>query len=174
MTDYTTVFEIDEKAVTTAKVMAKCETNTKLHWSIFNDDDAIFPTQIAYRAMTNFSYANGRAKNGCPICARPLTDDYKTYRDVQEMPNDDLTNMIRLVSEPYWPWRSGVIDDNANHDDSRSTKKTDDSNKDKDEQMEDMNPKKEPKVPFKLTAIPDRREGVLKSTAESVISSFHQ
>ena len=97
--------------------------------------------------MTNFSYANVRAKNGCPICARLLTDDYKTYRDVQEMPNDDLTNMIRLVS---------------------------DSNKDKDEQMEDVDSKKEPKVPFKLTAIPDRREGVLKSTAESVISSFQQ
>ena len=51
------------------------------------------------------------------------------------MPNDDLTNMIRLVSEPYWLWRCGVIDDNANLDDSRSTKKTDDSNMDKDEQM---------------------------------------
>ena len=75
-----------------------CEMNTKLHWPIFND--AILPTQIAYRAMTNLSYANGRAKNGCPICARLLTDDYKTYRDVQEMPNDDLTDMIRLVSEP--------------------------------------------------------------------------
>ena len=146
--------------------------NTKLHWSIFNDDDAIFPTQIAYRAMTNLSYANGRAKNGCPICARLLTDDYKTCKNVQEMPNDDLTNMIRLVSEPYWLWRSGVIDDNANLDDSRSTKKTDDSNKDKDEQMEDVNPKKEPKFPFKLTAIPDRREGVLKCAADSVIASL--
>ena len=40
MTDYTTVFEIDEEVVTTAKMMVKCETNTKLHWSIFNDDDA--------------------------------------------------------------------------------------------------------------------------------------
>ena len=75
MTDYTTVFEIDEKVVMTAKIMAKCEMNTKLHWSTFNDDDAIFPTQIAYRAMTNLSYANGRAKNGCPMCARLLTDD---------------------------------------------------------------------------------------------------
>ena len=163
MTDYTTVFEIDEEVVATAKMMAKCETNTKLHWSIFNDDDAIFPTQIAYRAMTNFSYANGRAKNECPICTRLLTDDHKTYRDVNEMPNDDLTNMIRLVSEPYWPWRSEVIDDNAYLDDSRSTKKTDDSKKDKDEQ--------EPKVPFNLTVIPDRREGVLNDTTESVISS---
>ena len=165
MTDYTTVFEIDEEVVTTAKIMAKCEMNTKLHWSIFNDDDDIFPTQIAYRAMTNFSYANGRAKNGCPICARLVPDDYKTYRDVREMPKDDLTNMIRLVSEPYWLWRSEVIDDNANLDDIRSTKKTDDSNKDKDE--------KEPKVPFELTAIPDRREGVLNDTAESVISSIY-
>ena len=86
------------------------------------------------------------------------------------MPNDDLTNMIRLVSEPCWLWRCGVIDDNANLDDSRSTKKTDDSNMDKDEQMEVVNPKKEPKVPLKLTAIPDRREGVLKSAAESVIA----
>ena len=146
MTDYTTVFEIDEEVVTTAKMMAKCETNTKLHWSIFNDDDAIFPTQIAYRAMTNFSYAIGRAKNECPICTRLLTNDLKTYRDVNEMPNDDLTNMIRLVSDPYWPWRSEVIDD-----------------KDKDEQ--------EPKVPFNLTVIPDRREGVLNDTTESVISS---
>ena len=109
--------------------------------------------------MTNFSYANGRAKNE----TRLLTDDHKTYRDVNEMPNDDLTNMIRLVSEPYWPWRSEVIDDNANLDDSRSTKKTDDSKKDKDEQ--------EPKVPFNLTVIPDRREGVLNDTTESVISS---
>ena len=165
MTDYTTVFEIDEEVVTTAKIMAKCEMNTKLHWSIFNDDDDIFPTQIAYRAMTNFSYANGRAKNGCPICARPVPDDYKTYRDVREMPKDDLTNMIRLVSEPYLLWRSEVIDDNANLDDSRPTKKTDDSNKDMDE--------KEPKVPFELTAIPDRREGVLNDTAESVISSIY-
>ena len=147
MTDYTTVLEVDEEVVTTAKIMSKCEMNTKLHWSIFNDDDAIFPTQIAYRAMTNFSYASGRAMNGCPICARLLTDDYRTYRDVQEMPNDDLTNMIRLVSGPYWPWRSEVIDDNANLDDSQSIKKTDDSDKDKD---------------FKLTAIPDRREGGLK------------
>ena len=146
MTDYTTVFEIDEEVVTTAKMMAKCEMNT--NWSIFNDDDAIFPTQIAYRAMTNFSYANERAKNKCPICARLVTDDYKTYMDVREMPNDDLTNMIRLVSEPYWPWRSEVVDDNTNLDDSRLTKKTDDSKKDKDEQ--------EPKVSFKLTAIPDR------------------
>ena len=81
------------------------------------------------------------------------------------MPNDDLTNMIRLVSEPYWPWRSEVIDDNTNLDDSRLTKKTDDSKKDKDEQ--------EPKVPFKLTAIPDRREGVLNDTAESVIASIY-
>ena len=31
MTDYTTVFEIDEEVVTTAKIMAKCEMNTKLH-----------------------------------------------------------------------------------------------------------------------------------------------
>ena len=152
MTDYTTVFEIDEKIVMTAKIMAKCEMNTKLHWSIFNDDDAIFPTQIAYRAMTNFSYANGRAKNGCPICTRLWTDDHKTYRDVKEMPNDDMTNMIRLVSKPYWPWRSEVIDDNANPDDSRSTMKNDDSKKNKDNQ--------EPKIPSELTAIPDRREGV--------------
>ena len=137
--------------------------NTKFHWSIFND--AILPTQIAYRAMTNFSYANGRAKNGCPICARPLTDDYKTYRDVQEMPNDDLTNMIRLVSEPYWPWRSEVIDDNANPDDSRSTKKNDDSKKNKDNQ--------EPTVPAELTAIPDRRGGVLNDSADSVIASIY-
>ena len=140
-----------------------CEMNMKLHWPIFND--AILPTQIAYRAMTNLSYANGRAKNGCPICARLLTDDYKTYRDVQEMPNDDLTDMIRLVSEPYWPWRSEVINDNANPDDSRSTKKTDDSKKNKDEQ--------EPKVPFELTAIPDRREGVLNDSADSVIASIY-
>ena len=140
MTNYTTVFEIDEEVVTTVKTMAKCEMDTKLHWSIFNDYDAIFPTQIAYRAMTNFSYANGRAKNGCPICVRLVTDDYKTYRDVREMPNDDLTNMIRLVSEPYWPWRSEVIDDNANLDDSRSIKKTDDSNKDKDEQEPNWSP----------------------------------
>ena len=124
--------------------------------------------------MTSLSYANGRAKNGCPICARLLTDDYKTYRNVQEMPNDDMTNLIRLVSEPYWLWRCGVIDDNANLDDSRSTKKTDDSNKDKDEQMEDMNPKKEPKVPFKLTAILDHREGVLKCAAGSVIALFDE
>ena len=89
------------------------------------------------------------------------------------MPNDDLTNMIRLVSEPYWSWRSGVIDDNANLNDSRSTKKTDDSNKDKEEQMEDVDSKKEPKG-LKLTEIPDRREGVLKSAVESVISSFQQ
>ena len=137
------------------------EMNTKLHWSIFND--AIFPTQIAYQAMTNFSYANGRAKNGCPICARLLTDDYKTYRDVQEMPNDDLTDMIRLVSEPYWPWRSEVIDDDANPDDSRCSKKNDDSKKNKDKQK--------PKVSCNLTVIPDRREGVLNDTSESVISS---
>ena len=137
------------------------EMNTKLHWSIFND--AILPTQIVYQAMTNLSYANGRAKNGCPICARLLTDDYKTYRDVQEMPNDDLTDMIRLVSEPYWPWRSEVIDDNANPDDSRCSKKNDDSKKNKDEQK--------PKVPFNLTVLPDRREGVLNVTSESVISS---
>ena len=165
MTDYTTVFEIDEEFVTTVKMMAKFDMNTKLHWSIFNDIDAIFPTQIAYRAMTNFCYANGRAKNGCPICVRLVTDDYKTYRDVREMPNDDLTNMIRLVSEPYWPWRSEVIDDNANLDDSLLTKKTDDSKKDKDEQ--------EPKVSFKLTTIPDRREGVLNDSADSVIASIY-
>ena len=146
MTDYTTVFEIDEEVVTTAKIMAKCEMNTKLHWSIFNDDNAVFPTQIAYRAMTKFSYANGRAKNGCPICVRLVTDDYNTYRDVREIPNDDLTNMIRLVSEPYWPWRSAVIDDNANLNDSRSIKKTDDSNKDKDEQIEDVDQRKSRRV----------------------------
>ena len=120
--------------------------------------------------MTNLSYADGRAKNACPICAILLTDDYKTYRDMQEMPNDDLTNMIRLVSEPYWPWRCEIIDDNANLDDSRSVKKTDDAKKDNNEQTEDVNPK--PKVPFKLTAIPDRREGVLKNTAQSVIASL--
>ena len=142
MTDYTTVFEIDEEVVTTAKMMVKCETNTKLHWSIFNDDDAVFPTQIAYRAMTNFRYANERAKNGCPICTRLLTDDHKTYRDVNEMPKDDLTNMIQLVSEPYWSWRREVVID-----------------------------ERKPKVPFNLTVIPDRREGVLNVTSESVISS---
>ena len=162
MTDYTTVFEIDEETVTTVKKMAKCEVNTKLHWSIFNDHDAIFPTQIAYRAMTKFSYAKGRAKNGCPICVRLVTDDYKTYRDVQEMPDDNLTNMIRLVSEPYWPWRSEVIDNNANLDDSQSIMKTDDSNKDKDEQ--------EPKG-LKLTTIPERREGVLNDSTDSEITS---
>ena len=42
---------------------------------------------------------------------------------------------------------------------------------DKDEQIEDVDPMKEPKG-LKLTAIPDRREGVLKSIAESVIFSF--
>ena len=159
MTDYTTVFEIDEKIVMTAKIMAKCEMNTKLHWSIFNDDDAMFPTQIAYRAMTNFSYANVRAKNGCPICTRLLTDDHKTYRDVKEMPNDDMTNMIRLVSKPYWPWLSEIIDDNADPDDSHSSKKNKDN--------------QEPKVPSELTAIPDRREGVLYDSADSVIASTH-
>ena len=41
MTDCTTVFEIDEEVVAIAKMMLKCETTTKLHWSIFNDDDAI-------------------------------------------------------------------------------------------------------------------------------------
>ena len=51
-------------------------------------------------------------------------------------------------------------------------RKTDDSNKDKDEQIEDVNPKKEPKG-LKLTAIPDRREGVLNDTAESVIASIY-
>ena len=172
MTDYTSVFEIDEEVVTTAKIMAKCEMDTKLHWSIFNDDDDLFPTQIAYRAMTNFSYANGRAKNGCPICVRLVTDDHKTYRDLQGMPNDDLTNMTRLVSEPYWPWRSEVIDDNANLDDSLLTKKTDDSKKDQDEQIDDMNPKKEPKG-LKLIAITDRREGVLNDSADSVIASIY-
>ena len=142
MTDYTTVFEIDEEVVTTAKMMVKCETNTKLHWSIFNDDDAVFPTQIAYRAMTNFRYANERAKNECPICTRLLTDDHKTYRDVNEMPKDDLTNMIQLVSEPYWSWRREVVID-----------------------------ERKPKVPCNLTVIPDRREDVLNVTSESVISS---
>ena len=142
MTDYTTVFEIDEEVVATAKMMLKCETTTELHWSIFNDDDAIFPTQIAYRAMTNFRYANGRAKNECPICTRLLTDDHKTYRDVNEMPNDDLTNMIRLVSEPYWSWRRELVID-----------------------------ERKPKVSFNLTVIPDRREGVSINTSESVISS---
>ena len=47
MTNYTTIFEIDEETVATVKKMTKCEMNTKLHWSIFNDHDAIFPTQIA-------------------------------------------------------------------------------------------------------------------------------
>ena len=93
-----------------------------------------------------------------------MTDDYKTYKVVREIPNDDLTNMIRLVSEPYWPWRSEVIDDNANLDYSRSIKKTDDSNKDKDEQ--------EPMVSLLLTAIPDRRKGVLNDSADSVIASI--
>ena len=102
MIDYTTVFEIDEEVVAIAKMMLNCETSTKLHWSIFNDDDAIFPTQIAHRAMTNFRYANGRAKNECPICTRLLTDDHRFYKDVNEMSNDDMTNMIRLVSDPYW------------------------------------------------------------------------
>ena len=46
MTDYTTVFEIEEKIVTIAKTMAKCEMNTKLHWSIFKDDDAIFQHKL--------------------------------------------------------------------------------------------------------------------------------
>ena len=78
MTDFTTVFEIDEEVVATAKMLLKCETTTKLHWSIFNNDDAIFPTQIAYRAMTNFRNANGSAKNESPICTRMLTDDHKT------------------------------------------------------------------------------------------------
>ena len=162
MTDYTTVFEIDEETVTTVKKMAKCEVNTKLHWSIFNDHNAVFPTQIAYRAMTKFSYAKGRAKNECPICIRLVMDDYKTYRDVQEMPDDDLTNMIRLVSEPYWPWRSEVIDDNVKLGDSQSIMKTDDSDKDEDEQ--------EPKG-LKLIAIPERREGVLNESTDSEIAS---
>ena len=34
MTDYTTVFEIDEEVVTTAKIIAKCKMNTKLHWHV--------------------------------------------------------------------------------------------------------------------------------------------
>ena len=123
MTDYTTVFEIDEEVVATAKMMLKCETTTKLHWSIFNDDDAIYPTQIANRAMTNFRYANGRSKNECPICTQLLTDDLKTYRDVNE-----------------WQRKVGI-----------------------DEQK--------PKVPFNMTVIPDRREGVLNDTSESVIPS---
>ena len=31
--------------------------------------------------------------------------------------------------------------------------------------------KRKPKVPFNMTVIPDRREGVLNDTSESVISS---
>ena len=73
---------------------------------------------------------------------RLLTDDHKTYRDVNEMPNDDLTNVLRLVSEPSWSWRREVVID-----------------------------ERKPKVPFNLTVIPDRREGVLNVTSESVISS---
>ena len=91
-----------------------------------------------------------------------MTDDYKTYRDLQEMPDDDLTNMIRLISEPYWPWRNEVVDNNTNLDDSQSIMKTDDSDKDKDEQ--------EPKG-LKLIAIPDRREGVLNDSTDSEIAS---
>ena len=75
MTDYT---EIDEEVVTTTKMIVKCEMNTKLHLSIFNDDDAVFPTQIAHRIVTNFSYANGKAENECPICTRLLTDTRPT------------------------------------------------------------------------------------------------
>ena len=92
--------------------------------------------------MTNFRYANGRAKNECPIFTRLLTDDLKTDKDVNEMPNDDLTNMIRLVSEPYWSWRREVVIDD-----------------------------RKPKVLFNMIVIPDRREGVLNDTSESVISS---
>ena len=73
---------------------------------------------------------------------RLLTDDHKTYRDVNEMPMDDLTNVIQLVSEPYWLWRREVVID-----------------------------ERKPKVPFNLTVIPDRRKGVLNLTSESVISS---
>ena len=98
MTDFTTVFESDEEVVATAKMMLKCEMTTKSHWSIFNNDDGIFPTQIAHRALTNFRYAHGRAKDECPIRTRLLTDDHKTYRDVNEMPNGGLMNMIRFVS----------------------------------------------------------------------------
>ena len=47
-----------------------------------------------------------------PICTRLLTDDHKTYRDVNGDAKDDLTNMIQLVSEPYWSWRrEDVIDE---------------------------------------------------------------
>ncbi len=78
-----------------------------LHWSIFTEEDATMPTQIAFRSMTNYNYAVKRHSMSCPIGQRliKLVNGELKYRDIDEMENDDLTNLIRLVSDPKWQWR---------------------------------------------------------------------
>ena len=101
-----------------------------LHWSIFTEDDAVMPTQIAFRCMTNYKYATKRYSNACPIGERliKLVNGELRYRDIDEMENDDLTNLIRLVSDPKWQWRK------------HSTKKPMQENKDDiDDEDEDVN-----------------------------------
>ena len=65
----------------------------------------MLPSQIAYRCMTNYRYASERYAMNCPTAMRLLKPN-GDYRKVDEMANDDLTNMLYLISDPTWMWRN--------------------------------------------------------------------
>jgi hypothetical protein len=104
---FVTIFEAKEEISKKVYWIFENTEYTMLHWSIFTEDDTVMPTQIAFRCMTNYKYAVKRQLMSCPIGERlmKLVGGELKYRDIDEMENDDLTNLIRLVSDPKWQWR---------------------------------------------------------------------
>ena len=78
-----------------------------------HSDEVAMPSQIAYRAMSSYTYAKVRYERKCPIGRRMMKIERGglKYRPVGEMPEDDLTNLLRLVSDPCWMWRKGSNED---------------------------------------------------------------
>ncbi len=70
--EYISVFEVNEVIIGAIKTMKHNSDATRVHWSIFTDEDSIMPSQIGYRCMTNYRYATERYEKGCPIAKRLL------------------------------------------------------------------------------------------------------
>jgi hypothetical protein len=106
--DYVTIFEVPAEVSMQIDKTKKIGSITRLHWSIYSDVDATMPSMIAYRAMSNYDYALRRFAKGCPIATRLLKNNgtNAVYRRVDELANDDVTNMIFLISDPKWMWRT--------------------------------------------------------------------
>ena len=86
-----------------------------------------------------------------------------TYRASDEMPNDDVSNMLYLISDPTWMWRNpkgksrrsprNKKDESENEKDSSDEEDDDDEGDDKSKTPEKKSPSSEGSVKPKLPKV---------------------